>query len=235
MDGSCGNRKHQGSLLENPKQDNEVLKQHTDSIRVSKKKTLPRDQHVHFLTKLKYTELQSRFTENNNKKPVFVKAILSPPEVFQLRHSTQPVRRGAVFGEGHPNYQRRRRAGRRARLGRRPGEPLLLRAGRCRLLVEAPDGEVVDHLLHLLHVVLQAVVALPQGVVFEVEEAEAGVQLVDEGGDVQGPRVVPGGHAVDGQPRLRREAEVTAGLCPRGRPRHPHGTVRAAAWHHRLT
>lgn len=74
----------------NHKQDNEVLKQHIDSIRVSKKKTLPRDQHVHFLTKLKYTELQSKFTENNNKKPVFVKAILSPPSVSTLIHTTQP-------------------------------------------------------------------------------------------------------------------------------------------------
>ena len=27
-----------------------------------------------------YTELQSKFTENNKEKPVFVKAILSPPK-----------------------------------------------------------------------------------------------------------------------------------------------------------
>ena len=78
------------------------------------------------------------------------------------------------------------------------GSPLLLHAGCCRLLVETPDGEVVDYLLHFLHVILQAIVALPQGIVFEVEEAEAGIQLVDEGGDVQGPGVVSGGHAVDG-------------------------------------
>ena len=82
------------------------------------------------------------------------------------------------------------------------GSPLLLHAGCCRLLVETPDGEVVDYLLHFLHVILQAIVALPQGIVFEVEEAEAGIQLVDEGGDVQGPGVVSGGHTVDRQPRL---------------------------------
>ena len=108
-----------------------------------------------------------------------------------------------MFSDGHPNDRERRRAG----VSRARGEPLLLRTGRRRLLVEASDGEVVDHLLHFLHVVLQAVVALPQGVVFEVEEAEAGIQLVDEGGDVQGPGVVSGGHAVDRQSRLRdREA-----------------------------
>lgn len=104
-----------------------------------------------------------------------------------------------MFSDGHPNDRERRRAG----VSGARGEPLLLHTGRRRLLVEAADGEVVDHLLHFLHVVLQAVVALPQGVVFEVEEAEAGIQLVDEGGDVQGPGVVSGGHAVDRQSRLR--------------------------------
>lgn len=78
---------------------------------------------------------------------------------------------------------------------------LLLRAGRHRLLVEASDGEIIDHLLHLLHIILEAVVALPQGVIFEVEKAEAGIQLIDEGGDVQGPRVISCSHAVDRQPR----------------------------------
>ena len=37
---------------------------------------------------------------------------------------------------------------------------------------------MADHLLHFLHIVLQALVALPQGIIFEVEEAEAGIQLV---------------------------------------------------------
>ena len=43
---------------------------------------------------------------------------------------------------------------------------------------EATEGEIIDHLLHSLHILLQAVVALPQGIVFEAEEAEAGVQRV---------------------------------------------------------
>lgn len=43
---------------------------------------------------------------------------------------------------------------------------------RC-LLIKAADGKVIDHLLYFLHIVLQAVVALPQGVVLQVEKAEA--------------------------------------------------------------
>ncbi|XP_023610728.1 leukocyte surface antigen CD47-like [Myotis lucifugus] len=65
----------------------------------------------------------------------------------------------------------------------------------------ASDGEIIDYLLHSLHVVLQAMVALPQGVVFQVEEAEPGIQLIDEGGDVKGPGVVSSSHTVDRQPR----------------------------------
>ena len=100
------------------------------------------------------------------------------------------------------------------------GSPLLLHAGCCRLLVETPDGEVVDYLLHFLHVILQAIVALPQGIVFEVEEAEAGVQLVDEGGDVQGPGVVSGSHAVDRQPRLwDRKGTSQQGSSSKSQPR----------------
>lgn len=80
------------------------------------------------------------------------------------------------------------------------GKSLFLHTScRC-LLIEAPDGEIIDHLLHFLHIILQAVIALPQGVVFQVEKAEPGIQLVDEGGDVKGPGVVSSSHTVDRQP-----------------------------------
>lgn len=72
----------------------------------------------------------------------------------------------------------------------RQRRPLLVRAGRLGLLGQPADREVVNHLLDLLDVVLEAVVALPQGVVLQVEQAEARVQLVDEVGDSQGPGVV---------------------------------------------
>jgi len=72
------------------------------------------------------------------------------------------------------------------------------------LLGQAADGQVVYHLLDLLHVVLEAVVALVQRVVLQVEQAEAQVQLVDDGGDAQGAAVVARRHAVDRQPRLDR-------------------------------
>ena len=59
-----------------------------------------------------------------------------------------------------------------------------------------------------------------QGIVFEVEEAEAGVQLVDEGGDVQGPGVVSGSHAVDRQPRLwDRKGTSQQGSSSKSQPR----------------
>lgn len=49
---------------------------------------------------------------------------------------------------------------------------LLIQAG-LGLLGQPADGQVVNHLLDLLHVVLQAIVALPQRVVLQVEQAEA--------------------------------------------------------------
>ena len=64
-----------------------------------------------------------------------------------------------------------------AGVSRASGQPLL-HAGGCWLPVAALDGEIIDHLLHFLHIVLQALVALPQGIIFEAEEAEAGIQLV---------------------------------------------------------
>lgn len=76
---------------------------------------------------------------------------------------------------------------------------LLVRGGRLGLLGQPADREVVNHLLDLLHVVLEAVVALPQGVVLQVEQAEARVQLVDEVGDSERAGVVSCRHAVHRQ------------------------------------
>lgn len=85
---------------------------------------------------------------------------------------------------------------------------LFLHTSCCRLLIEAPDGEIIDHFLYFLHIVLQAIIALPQRVVFQVEKAETRIQLIDEGGDMKGPGVVSSSHTVDGQPRLHKERET---------------------------
>lgn len=75
------------------------------------------------------------------------------------------------------------------------------------LLGQAADGQVIHHLLDLLHVVLEAVVALAQRVVLQVEQAEAGVQVVDEVGDAQGTTIVACRHAVHRKPRLGRKTQ----------------------------
>lgn len=80
---------------------------------------------------------------------------------------------------------------------------LLVTAG-LGLLGQPADRQVVNYLLDLLHVVLEAVVALPQRVVLQVEQAEARVQLVDEVGDADWPAVIPGCDAVHRQPCLER-------------------------------
>lgn len=78
---------------------------------------------------------------------------------------------------------------------------LLLRH-RLRLLGQPADRQVIDNLLDLLHVVLEAVVALPQRVVLQVEQAESWVQLVDEVRYADRPVVISCCHAVDRQPGL---------------------------------
>merc|ERR1719350_2536076 len=62
-----------------------------------------------------------------------------------------------------------------------------------------PDGEVVNDLLDLLQVVLDRVELLPQVVVLQVEQPEAGVEAVEEGGDTAWPGVILAGHAVHGE------------------------------------
>jgi hypothetical protein len=90
-----------------------------------------------------------------------------------------------------------------------PREKLLFfTTSRCCLLIEASDGKVIDHLLYFLHIVLQAVVALPQGVIFQIEKTKTRIQLIDESRNVKGPRVVSSSDTVDRQPRLHREKEI---------------------------
>lgn len=85
-----------------------------------------------------------------------------------------------------------------------PELPLLV-AGSLGLLGQAADRQVVHHLFDLLHVVLEAVVALPQRVVLQVEQAEARVQLVDEVGDAERSGVVSCCDAVHRQSGLEVE------------------------------
>lgn len=76
----------------------------------------------------------------------------------------------------------------------------LLVQARLGLLCQPANGKVINHLLDLLHVILEAIIALPQGVVLQVEQAETRVQLVDEVGDADRPVVVPRCYAVYCQP-----------------------------------
>lgn len=79
----------------------------------------------------------------------------------------------------------------------------LLVQARLGLLRQPANGKVINHLLDLLHVILEAIIALPQGVVLQVEQAETRVQLVDEVGDADWPVVVPRCYAVYCQPWLK--------------------------------
>lgn len=78
--------------------------------------------------------------------------------------------------------------------------PGLLVQARLGLLCQSANGKVINHLLDLLHVILEAIIALPQGVVLQVEQAETRVQLIDEVGDADWPVVVPRCYAVYCQP-----------------------------------
>ena len=82
---------------------------------------------------------------------------------------------------------------------RRHRRPLGLLLG-----LQAADREVVHHLLHLLQIVLEAVEALPQVVVLQVEQSESGAKLAEELGHTERPQVVPGSHAVHHEPGLKR-------------------------------
>ena len=83
---------------------------------------------------------------------------------------------------------------------------LLIRLLLLRLLLglEAADREVVNHLFHLLQVVLEAVEALAQVVVLEVKEPEPGAEFAEELRHSERPQVVSGSDAVHDEPRLRQ-------------------------------
>lgn len=64
---------------------------------------------------------------------------------------------------------------------------------------EPADGEVVDDILRLPHVVLDSVDPLPQRVVLEVQQLEASVHVPNKAGDAHGQLVVAQGDGVSGQ------------------------------------
>lgn len=66
-------------------------------------------------------------------------------------------------------------------------------------LDEAPEAQVVDDVLDPLDVVLYAVGALADDVVFEVEQLEAGEEVLDEGADGEGQLEVAEGDCVCGE------------------------------------
>lgn len=84
-------------------------------------------------------------------------------------------------------------------VGNGPMQNLVFASG-----LEAAYGQVVHHLLDLLHVVLERVEALPQRVVLEIQQPEAGAHLADEPGDLDGAPVVAAGDGIDGEPRQLR-------------------------------
>jgi len=61
------------------------------------------------------------------------------------------------------------------------------------------NGHVIDHLLNLLHVVLDCIEALPQVVVLEVEQLKRGIELRHKLGDLQRLVKLPSSHAVHRQ------------------------------------
>lgn len=74
---------------------------------------------------------------------------------------------------------------------------------------EAPEAEVVDDILDPLDVVLDGIGALAENVVFEVEQLEAGEDVLDKGADDHGQVKVAVGDGVCGEARqvLRQVGE----------------------------
>lgn len=58
------------------------------------------------------------------------------------------------------------------------------------LCQQSTQTKVVDHILHFFHLVLDSVAPLPQAVVLEVENLEAGVNVFDELADLQWAAIV---------------------------------------------
>lgn len=83
-----------------------------------------------------------------------------------------------------------------------------IRTGGARSLDEAPQTQVVDDVLDPLDVVLYAVGALADDVVLEVEQLEAGEEVLCEGADDEGQLEVAEGDCVCGE-----AGEVRGEVC----------------------
>lgn len=66
-------------------------------------------------------------------------------------------------------------------------------------LDQAPEAQIVHNILDPLNLVLYAVSALADDVVFEVEQLEAGEEVLDEGADGEGKLEVAEGDGVCGE------------------------------------
>lgn len=64
-----------------------------------------------------------------------------------------------------------------------------------------PEREVVHDVLHLLHIVLDTVTPAPQRIILQIEDLEAGVDILDKLADVQRPLIIAQRNGVDSQPR----------------------------------
>jgi hypothetical protein len=80
--------------------------------------------------------------------------------------------------------------------------PCSVPPGRLILGQQASQAEVVHHVLDFLDAVLDAVAALAQTVVLEVQDLEAGKDVFDELGDLRWPAVVAEGDGVAGETGL---------------------------------
>jgi hypothetical protein len=63
---------------------------------------------------------------------------------------------------------------------------------------QASQTQIIHHILYILDPVLDAITALPQNIVLEVEDLEAGMHVFDELADLQWTPIVTQSHAVAG-------------------------------------
>ena len=70
------------------------------------------------------------------------------------------------------------------------------------LRFQSSNGDVIDHALHFLNVVLESIEFLPQIVVLEIQETEPSTEFHEEEGDGERTLVVALGYTVNSQSRL---------------------------------
>lgn len=70
------------------------------------------------------------------------------------------------------------------------------------LLDQVPQREIIDDVLHILDAVLDGIAPLTQGIVLQIQDLEAGVEILDELVDEQRPLVVAHGDRVAGKAGL---------------------------------